>query len=321
MDGIFVKQKKTSVIFLVGGLGLIAIALAAGLAVSQGYSGTLFLLIWVGMMCIIAAIGFFNNHGAYFRLEENAIHAKFGWFGKLNCRVDEVAFVLPQYSILSILLKDGSRRIVSNLTNAGDLCCAIRRKNFSLEEESPDTLRRELKKQKSARIKWILGVVFGAVMMVANPFVTAMLTGNREMYEFTKVDWVLFAEMGVIELLTLVGMCYAAKQSVKRMLPIEHLKFRLRGAVIASQPLPAEPIRHIYTDESYAGRMIVCGQPNGEGVYYIVQRIVKETPGDFRLEGAYTSGVFGSEEDIAKENLVPLFDISYIAKKPAAQGS
>jgi hypothetical protein len=46
------------------------------------------------------------------------------------------------------------------------------------------------------------------------------------------------------------------------------LHHRLCGAVIASYPLPSNHIAGIYTDDHYSGRIVVCGFPNDESVFY-----------------------------------------------------
>lgn len=134
--------------------------------------------------------------------------------------------------------------------------------------------------------------------MFINIFIAVFLTGGKEMYDFSKLDWILFAVMGVIETLTLIATFYFAGKYGRQMLRIEHLKYRFKGAIIASQPLPSgNPIR-IYTDENHTGRIIVFGYPNNEGVYYCVQEFSES---EFRLDIVHTSKIYESEEVLTEE--------------------
>ena len=87
---------------------------------------------------------------------------------------------------------------------------------------------------------------------------------------------------------------------------MEALIYRLRGAIIASQPLPASKTTAVYTDEDFSGRIVVCGFPKDESVYYCVQEI----NGSFELETVHTSEVFDSADKLPKDKFSPLMDIT-----------
>ena len=132
--------------------------------------------------------------------------------------------------------------------------------------------------------------------MFVNIFIAVALTGGRDMYDFSKLDWILFASMGVLELATVVLTFYFAKQCGKYLLPIEYLKFRLKSAYIASQPLPSGNAKRIYTDENHVGRIIVYGFPNDESVYCCVQEFI----GNFELKITRISEIYASEDLLAE---------------------
>jgi hypothetical protein len=213
------------------------------------------------------------NRGAYIHIEENTIKAKYHWFGKLDCAIDDVEFVLPQINTLTILLKNGKRHVIMGVENSWELGAAIRRLCFEIEKETTNSLRQKLSQAQATRKKELWWVIGGIIVMFVNIFIADFLTGGMDTNEFSQLDWILFATMGVIELLTLVGLFYVAERCGKHLLPIEQLKYRLRGAIIATHPLPANNVTAVYTDENHTGRIVVCGFPNDDSVYYCVQKI------------------------------------------------
>lgn len=308
MDGIFIR-KKTSIwliLLLLCGIFFIALYIFLNSVDSEATSELLTFLIFGILLILVTIPSMLLNHGAYIHIEENSIHAKYHWFGRIDCNIDEVAFVLPQINTITILLKNGKRHVIMGVENSWPLSSAIRRQIFALETESPNDLRQKLDHAQAVRKKelwWVLGCI---ALMFANIFIAVLLTGGRDLDKFGKLDWTLFAVMGFIELLTLIGLFYAAGRCGKHLLPIEQLKYRLRGAVIASQPLPSNNIKNIYTDENYTGRIIVCGFPNDASVYYCVQ----EFTGNFALETVHTSEIYNDKDALPGDGFSALIDIT-----------
>lgn len=307
MDGIFIRKNNIwLVLLLLCGIFFVALYVFLNIVDSEATSELLTFLI-VGILCGLVAIhSMLLNHGAYIRIEENTIQAKYHWFGRLDCTIDEVAFVLPQINTLTILLKNGKRHAIMGVENSWQLSSVIRRQGFALETESPDVLRQKLDHIQAVRKKELWWVLGGIVLMFANIFIAALLTGGKDLPEFGKMDWVLFAGMGFIELLTLIGLFYVAGRCGEHLLPIEQLKYRLRGAVIASHPLPSHNTTGIYTDENHTGRIVVCGFPNDESVYYCVQ----EFTGNFELETVHTSEIYENKDELPEDGFSKLIDIT-----------
>lgn len=80
----------------------------------------------------------------------------------------------------------------------------------------PETLIEQMNNLKAARKKEILYVCVSMAFMFINVFVTVFLTGERELYEFSSMDWVIFAIMGAIEIATIVMMFYFADKTGKK---------------------------------------------------------------------------------------------------------
>lgn len=306
MDGAFVRKKTRSLLILLCGLFLIALYIFLNIVDSEA-SGELFIFLIIGILCSLVAIpSMLLNHGAYIRIEEKTIKAKYHWFGRLDCSIDEVEFVLPQINTLTILLKNGKRHVIMGVVNSWSLSSAIRRQGFALETESPFVIRQKLDQIQATRKKALWWVLGGIALMFANVFIVVLLTGGKDLCEFGKLDWILFTMMGFCELITLIGLFYAAERCGKYMLPVEQLKYCLRGAIIATHPLSSNNITGIYTDENYTGRIVVCGFPNDKSVYYCVQEFV----GDFQLETVYTSEIYDSKNALPEDGFSAHIDVT-----------
>ena len=308
MDGIFIRKKTNIWIVLLLLCGIFFAILYAFLnMVDSEATSELLTLLGMGILCgLIAVPSMLLNRGAYIHIGENTIKAKYHWFGKLDCSIDDVEFVLPQINTLTILLKSGKRHVIMGVANSWALSSAIRRQSFEIEKEAPDALRQKLSLAQATRKKELWWVFGGSALLFVNIFIAVLLTGGRDLHEFSQLDWILFSVMGVIELLTLIGLFYVAQRCGKHLLPIEQLRYRLRGAVIVTHPLPTNNIVAVYTDENHMGRIVVCGFPNDDGVYYCVEEIY----GNFELETVRTSEIYESAEELPKEEFSGRIDIT-----------
>lgn len=308
MDGIFIRRKTNIWLVLLLLCGIFFVALYAFLnIVDSEATGELLAFLIMGILCgLIAIPSMLLNHGAYIHVAENTIKAKYHWFGRLDCCIDDVAFVLPQINTLTILLKSGKRHIIMGVANSWALSSAIRRQCFEIEAETPDSIHSKLAAAQTARKKELWRLFGGSALLFANIFIAVLLTGGRDLHEFSKLDWTLFTVMGFIELATVIGLFYTADRCGKHLLPIEQLKYRLRGAVIATHPLPTNNTVAVYTDENHARRIVVCGFPNDAAVYYCVQEIV----GNFALETVHTSEIYDSADELPEEEFSVLIDIT-----------
>ena len=308
MDGIFIR-KKTSIwliLLLLSGISFIALYIFLSITDPEATDGLLTFLIMGILLCLVATPSMLLNHGAYIHVGENTIKAKYHWFGKLDHSIEDIEFVLPQINTLTILLKNGKRHTIMGIENPWTLSSAIRKQRFEMEAGSPDHLRQQLAQAQATRKKELLWLLGGIVLMFANIFIAVLLTGGRDLHEFSKLDWTLFAVMCLVELATVIGLFYAAQRCGKQLLPIEQLKYRLRGAIIATHPLPTNDTIAVYTDENRTRRIIVCGFPNDESVYYSVQEII----GNDSLETVHTSKIYDSMDDLPEADFSTLIDIT-----------
>ena len=294
------RNNVDGIVCFIGGL------LLCGIFCFIEMSGVRFWGITVGVITCIGSITFhLFNHDAYLHIDDGHIKGKYHWFGKIDCATTDVAFGIPQINTLTILLKNGKRHVIMGIENSQLLAAEIRRQIFTVETDHPESLHRKIAVAQAAKKKKLIWVIVSFIMMFANIFLAVALTDGRDMHEFSNLDWFLFVAVGTIEIVTVVAMFIFADQCGKYQLPIVHLKHRLKGAYIASHPLPAGNIKRIYTDENNKGRIIVCGFPNDESVYCIIQQFV--TPS--QLETVHTTEIY-ENEDVFAEDLIGYIDIT-----------
>ena len=256
------------------------------------------------LCCFVGLTLFFFNHGACLRVEENYVRAKYHWFGRLRCSFDEIDFVYPQLNTLTVLLKNGKQHVIGGIMNSWEISDHLRRCIYAPETELADALRKKLDKTQEARKRLMKQFIIGCILMFANIFLGVVLTGGREMHQFYRRDWILFSIVAVAEAVTVIWIFVMAARCGKTMLPIAHLQFRLRSAVIAAAP--RDNVLRVYTDAGARWLLTVRGFPQDEGVYCVEESIGM----DFRLEHYHTTEIYPSLEDIPEEVFERLIDIT-----------
>lgn len=223
--------------------------------------------------------------------------------GRFHCGFHEIAFVYPQLNMLTILLKNGKSRVFAK-QDSWEVADDLRRRIFALETESPDVLRRELDQVQESRKKLLEQTIIGCILMFTNIFLGAILTGGRETEQFIPRDWVFISIAAAAEVVTVIWTFVMASRCGKTMLPIAHLHFRLRSAVIAAAP--RNHALRVYTDTDFRWLLTVQGFPQDEGVYCIEESIGM----DFRLEHFHTTKIYSTLDDIPDEFFEGLIDIT-----------
>ena len=246
------------------------------------------------------------NRRSNFRIEQGRITARYHWFGRLDCSLDEVAFVRSQTMNLDILLKNGKRHSIAFVANEQQLCSEIRRQIFAMEEKTPDVLKDQLMKIHQKRRRMIYWAIACGAMMFVNIFLADWITGGMEFEGFSHQDWILFWIIAAAETVTVAGMFVLASRSGRLLVEMEHLRNRIQRACIAAQILPSASVKAVYTDADAKGRVVVCGIPNDQSVYYIVQSF----DADFHLHTAYTSDFFNDLVELGEELSPELIDIT-----------
>ena len=294
-NGVFKHNKATGITIILSGILLIALfifigfkdpdATLNGLLVGCGL-GTFFCLIGTGFLLF--------NYNSFFYIDNGHIKGKYHYFGKINCNICDVAFTLGRNQTLIIQLKDGKTHTIMGIKNAWQLASIIRQNTPFEVAEQPESLIEELNNFKSDKKKGLIYVCSGLVLMFVIIFITVFLTGEREMHEFSNIDWTVFAIMCAIEIVTVIATFYFASKTGKNNVPIEKLKYCIRRTIIETQPLLPGNVIKVFTDENYTVRLTFFGYPNEDSVYYAVQ----EFASDYTFFKSYESEIFENIEQL-----------------------
>ncbi len=297
MEGVFIQRKRIYLCLTLLLFAILFIILHFVLRSAATSERALILLLICLLFCSIAELCILFNFNAYIRIGENTVKAKYHFFSKLDCNIKDIEFVLPQVNTLTILLKNGKRYTIMGVENSWQLSNYLRFRCFEIEKESPDVIRQKLSQTQTVWRREVLWALIGIVLMFAEIFITVLLTGGRDVYEFSKMDQDVSAVMGCIGLITLAGCFFVAERAGKLLLPIEQLKYRLRSAVIVSSPLPTNNTIAAYTDLDYSGRLVLCGFPNDKSVYYCQEDFTM----DYELKTVCTSKIYDSRDNLPYE--------------------
>jgi len=113
------------------------------------------------------------------------------------------------------------------VANPWSLASIIRR-NIPFEvTEQPEILMEKLNNLKATKKNGLIYVCSGVALMFVIVFVTVFLTGEREMHEFSNIDWTIFAIMVATEIATAVATFYFAGKTGKNNIPIEKLQYEI----------------------------------------------------------------------------------------------
>lgn len=307
MEGMFLRKKFNVWLFLLFlcGLAFIGMYIFLNIVDPTATSKLLTFLIVGIMICLVVIPLWLLNSGAFIHIDEDSIKAKYHWFGKIDCKLSDVVFAVARVNTLIIQLKDGKTHTIMGIKNSWPLASIIRR-NMSFEvTEQPETLNEKLNNLKANKKNGLIYVCSGVALMFVIIFITVFLTGEKEIHEFSNIDWTIFAIMLATEIATAVATFYFAEKTGKNNIPIEKLQYEIQRRIIETQPLLPGFVIAVYTDENYTGRITLFGYPNVSAVYYSVQAFAS----DYTLFRAYTSDVYDSQEELPA-NFETLIDIT-----------
>jgi len=308
VEGVFLRKKFNIWLFILFlcGLTLIGMYIFLNFVDPEATSELLTFLILGIMICLVVIPSWLLNLGAYIHIDDTSIKAKYHWFGKIDCKLSDVVFASARVNTLIIQLKDGKTHTIIGIENSWPLCSVIRR-NMSFDvTEQPGTLNVKLGHLKVTRNKGLIYVCSGVALMFIIIFLTAFLTGEREMHEFSSIDWIVFAIMCATEIAAIIAAFYFAQKTGKVNNQIERVQYKIRRRIVETQPLLPGSVLAVYTDDNYTGRITLFGYPNDNAVYYSVQ----EFASDYTLFRAYTSDIYDSQDELPAdfETLIDITD-------------
>ena len=274
MNGIFIRKKILSPLGMISLCGIFLIGLYIFLSVVDPEAkGSLSFLLLGIIYCLVAIPPLTMNCGAYLHVSGESIKAKYHWFGKIDCKVSDVEFVFPQINTLTIYLKSGKYYTIMGISNAWQIASFIgRRIPFKIKDRT-EVLIEKLNQLKQTRKKELTYTCIFSVFMFINIFITVFLTGERELHEFNKTDWIIMAFFIVIEIATLIAAFYFANKTGKKNIPIEKLHYEIQRTIIETTPLPADNVLKVFAGDDFTYRITVFGYPNNDSIYYTVEEL------------------------------------------------
>ena len=292
---VFRKKYANGITLILSGIFLIVLFVFIGYKDPEATLGGLLVGIIGGVVfCLFGIISLLFNNKAFLYIDNCHIKGKYYLFSKIDCQISDIVFSLGRNGTLIIQLKDGKTHTIMGIENAWELGSFIRKNITFNASEQPESLIKNLNNLKFERKKGIIYVCSGVALMFINIFITVFLTGEREMHEFSKIDWIIFAVMCVVEFATVFTTFYFANKIGKKKVPIEKLKYDIRRSIIETKPLVFGCILKVYTDYDCTGRIIVLGYPNDESVYYLIQ----EFASDYSLFKSYESEIYENMDDL-----------------------
>ncbi len=279
MEGKFVKKQSFLMlaILILGGVALVLMGvklfqweLDAGLRI-------MLLALWgVAAICYLGflALLYLTNRGAYLRLSEDGVDARYGLNRKLQCKLSELSYIAVGPAMLT-MEAEGTLHDVAGLSNSGELAQWLKKQiPFVVPREDRQTLLTQRTAYTAKRKGWVIAMVVACVMLFVNILLVGFATGGRELTAFTQRDLVLFGIFLIAELLSVAAAFFCARVGGRyiRLLTVNHDKLRILA--IARSPLPEGDAIGVFYD-GYAQRLTLYADAS-DRIYYITEKLGKD---------------------------------------------
>ena len=294
--------KKThpiiSLVFLI--LDLLWIGLCVYMSIAQRITGgdVLVCALVAIFFAAFGAIPYLYNRRAYLHINDCSIKGRFGFFKRLECEIREVEFVLVQLDTVQLLFKD-RKCCIRGVRNAWEIGAYLMpRIPFRFDREQLKLDRKAMLADWERRNKSIKKNTVASYCAIALTFVwlfaTIILTGERDLPEFSSTDWIIFWIMCVLEALTFGAMIlFIIKIRQANPFESEKLLYKVHRATVEATPLLESPweLRAVLTDAYYTHRITVynVSTENIEERFYYTIEIFD---GNFRLKLLNSSDFF-----------------------------
>lgn len=277
MDGIFSKNRPGAMSWIAGIGGILLLVEMVPWYLSREFSGSivlgvLFSLLGLGLIALAAA-SFLADRHAFLTLDEEGVCGRYGLRGALACRYADIAVVETGIRQLILQQKDGRRYNILGLENAEELCGELRRRTDGAPWEDAKQLEAEMARLADKRKKLCRKLFLFAVLLFVNIGICVVLTGGRELQDFTGMDKGIGLVFAMLEIGILVWMFWRADQCGKQGTELRLYQARLRRAVLGTVPAPAGNLRAMYMDTEYRRRVSVFGYPHSEEVYFTLEAL------------------------------------------------
>lgn len=307
MRGVFFKNKNTfAIICIVVGVTIIALFTAHIFSGAENPLHTNDMAFTIVCSClglipiVFGVLVMLHNRGSCLTVTENHISAKYNWNKKIMFYFNEIAFVDSQPFTLIIRTKSGKRYVIAGLINAQQICDTIRKK-MPLEIDkavTKESLLSEINLLPAKRKKEIIFLIIFNILNFLNILFCVFLTGEKDLTDFTRNDWIVFVIFCVTETLIFGAVFYFGKAVGEKSNLLNEKTVLLRKLILLTTPTLTGNLISSYIDSKYKIRATVFGFPNSNDLYFCIE----EVDWKYDLVCTYRSPVYTDPEDF-KEDL------------------
>lgn len=308
MDGVFGKQRFTKVYNIVGLISGAFLALLFGFFICIGEFRTLddvivsyFFVCFGIFISILCGISLYVNRKVYIHVDDQKISA-FCHFGlSLECDLSEVSNVSYGGTGLNIQLKNGKKHNLMNLNNAYQIGKYIQKRisvkpTISLDKDKLISTITPLRKK---RKREGISSIFCFLLIFPGIFLTAALTGWKDLHEFGSDDWTIFSIMGSVGVIVIVVFCILLRKYLLHTDELNKMQGTLYKTILQTAPVqPGNAIKLFIDDDVYASiRLTIYGYPNSDEVYFTVEQVNR----NFEVERIHESRIYANINELAPE--------------------
>ncbi len=307
MDGIFYKGslRVYNIIGLIAGVFLILffgfILCAEPYDAGEDLFGSIFFMCFGALVAVFCGISLYVDHKAFIHADDSRVKA-FCHFGlSLSCEISEIESVSYTGMELTLKLKTGRRYSLIYMKNAYDVGRYIRRRlpRKTEKTQSKETLLAETMRLTQMWKQCGSALILSFVLWFAGIILTVWMTDWKDMSEFTRNDWVIFAAMTGICLIVMIVIVLLTRKTARLNVLLNEKRRLLARAILFGTPLRSGNVVAVFVDDvdDIGLRMTVYGYPNAEDVYYIVEQADRHG----QLVCTHESHIYSNFSELAPE--------------------
>lgn len=308
MDGVFVKQRFTKVQNVLGLISGAFLVLLFGFFICIGEYSTLddviiscFFVCFGFFISVLCGISLYVNRKKYIHVDDQSISA-FCHFGlSLECDLSDVCSVSYSGTGLNIQLKSGKKYNLINLENTYEIGKYIQKRISAKPTIShdKDELMAAIPPLRKKRKQEGISSIICFLLIFPGIFITAALTGWKELHEFSSNDWTVFSIMLGVGVIIVVVFCILLRKYLLHTDELNKMQGTLYQIILKTAPVqPGNAIKLFIDDDIYASiRLTVYGYPNSDEVYCTIEQVNQS----YEIECIHTSRVYSNINELAPE--------------------
>lgn len=308
MDGVFCKQGFTKVYNIIGLVSGAFLTLLFGFFICIGEFSTLddviiayFFICFGIFISILCSISLYVNRKAHIHVDEHKISAFCHYGLSLECELSDVSSVSYGGTGLNIQLKSGKKYNLMNLNNAYQIGKYLQKRLFvkptiSLDKDKLIATITPLRKK---RKREGISSIFCFLLIFPGIFLTAALTGWKDLHEFSSNDWTIFSIMLGVGVFVVVIFSILLRKCLLHTDELNKMQGMLYQTILQTAPVQSgNAIKLFIDDDIYASiRLTIFGYPNSDEVYFTVEGVNQS----YEIECIHTSRVYPNIEELTSE--------------------